>query len=86
MRTADTLLDESFLEVRSKLLEVAATLDRVDRAAEENGPLSDAQAERLNRVNDAIRIVLDETPDRAEQLQQLFSRPFDPNWRSSMQL
>ncbi len=32
-RDANRILDESFLDVRAKLLEVAAVLDRVDRAS-----------------------------------------------------
>lgn len=86
MRTADNLLDESFLDVRAKLLEVAATLDRIDRAKQEIGPLSNPHAERLARLNEATKILLQSAPDRAEKLQQLFSRPYDPNWRSSMRL
>lgn len=86
MRTADTLLDESFLDVRAKLLEVAATLDRIDRATQDHGPLSDPQTQRLARLNEATQILLQPSANRAERLQQLFSRAYDPNWRSSMQL
>lgn len=86
MRTADTLLDESFLDVRAKLLEVAATLDRIDRATHDHGPMSDPQAQRLARLNEATQILLQPSVDRAERLQQLFSRAYDPNWRSLMQL
>lgn len=86
MRTADHLMDESFLDVRAKLLEVAATLDRIDRATRKHGPLSPHQDERLARLNEATRVLLQTSPDRAEKLQQLFSRTYDPDWRSSMQL
>jgi hypothetical protein len=74
MRAADQILDESFLEVRAKLLEVAATLDRIDRSADEGSPLTDQNKPRRASINDAIRILLSEGPDRAERLQRLFSR------------
>lgn len=85
-RTATEILDESFLEVRAKLLEVAATLDRIDRAADEGEPISSAAGPRRARVDDAIRILLSEGPDRAERLQRLFSLEYEPDWRESMKV
>jgi hypothetical protein len=78
-RHADAILDESFLEIRAKLLEVAAALDRIDRA---DGELSADPQKMRQKIDQAI--VLCGTPDipRAERLQRLFSRDFDPNWRS----
>ena len=86
MRPADQILDETFLEVRAKLLEVAATLDRVDRAADEASPLSQAGDRRRKQIDDGIRILLSEGPDRAERLQRLFSREYETNWREEMQI
>jgi hypothetical protein len=86
MRAADQILDESFLEVRAKLLEVAATLDRIDRSADEESPLTDRNKPRRASINDAIRILLSEGPDRAERLQRLFSREYQADWRKQMQL
>ncbi|MFK8110733.1 MAG: hypothetical protein AB8B91_00940 [Rubripirellula sp.] len=85
MRSANQILEESFLEVRAKLLEVAATLDRIDRAADDAGaPLTEDLQPQRSRVDDAIRICLSEGPDRAERLQKLFSRQYDSEWRSKM--
>ena len=86
MRAADQILNESFLEVRAKLLEVAATLDRIDRSADEESPLADQNMSRRAGIDDAIRILLSEGPDRAERLQRLFSREYEPDWRKQMQL
>ncbi len=86
MRAADQILDESFLEVRAKLLEVAATLDRIDRSADEGSPLTDQNKPRRASIDDAIRILLSEGPDRAERLQRLFSREYEADWRKQMQL
>ncbi|MGB7328031.1 MAG: hypothetical protein WBD31_24360 [Rubripirellula sp.] len=85
-RTADQILEESFLDVRAKLLEVAATLDRIDRAAEQTSELTSAQSDRRAQVGAAIEICASDSPRRAEQLQQLFSRPYHADWRKTMQL
>jgi hypothetical protein len=86
MQSADQILDESFLEVRAKLLEIAATLDRVDRGSDESAPLSAEATPRRTKLDEAIRLLLSEGPDRAERLQRLFSREYDSNWRTHMQL
>ena len=80
-RTATEILDHSFLEVRAKLLEVAATLDRIDCAADDGQPLGSAASVQRQKVDDAIRILLGEGPDRAERLQILFSRDYESSWR-----
>jgi hypothetical protein len=86
MRAADQILDETFLEVRAKLLEVAATLDRIDRSADEGAPLSDDKTGQRRQVDEAIRICLSEGPDRAERLQKLCSREYESGWRKQMQI
>ena len=84
MRDANHILGESFLETRAKLLEIAATLDRIDRAAEDESPLSTGSQPKRALIDDAIRICLSEGPDRAERLQKLFSRQYESDWRKSM--
>ena len=77
MTTASAVLDREFLEIRAKLLEVAASLDRLERAAGsvEGDP-------RLERIRQAIELLADESGrDRAEAIQLLFSRQYDPNWQ-----
>lgn len=86
MRAADQILEETFLETRAKLLEIAATLDRIDRSSDEGLPLTDSTKPRRAIIDDAIRILLSEGPDRAERLQRLFSREYDADWRKQMQL
>ncbi len=83
-RSATQILDESFLEVRAKLLEVAATLDRIDRSSDDGDPLCQQATARRAKVDDAIRILLSEGPDRAERLQRLFSREYERQWRDQM--
>lgn len=86
MQSATQILEDKFLEVRAKLLEVAATLDRIDRTADDDAPLDSSVQPMRQRVDDAIRILLSEGPDRAERLQRLFSREYEDNWRNEMQL
>ncbi len=85
-RTANEILDECFLETRAKLLEIAATLDRVDRAADAGNAVSGDSQQSRAKIDDAIRILLSEGPDRAERLQLLFSREYSEAWRDDMQI
>lgn len=82
-RTGEMIVSESFLEVRAKLLEVAATLDRIDRCSE-GAPLESDAAEKRTLIAKAIEMVSSPDPGRAEKLQQLFSREYESQWRSKM--
>lgn len=76
---APDVLDREFLEVRARLLQVAAALDRLDRAA------GDVSADpRLDKIRRALAILENPQADRAERIQLLFSRPYEPDWRSKM--
>jgi hypothetical protein len=72
-------LDEEFLTIRAKVLEVAAALDRLDRAEGQT-----AGDPRRDGLADAVELLLSAEPDRAERVQLLFSRDFDPDWRDKM--
>lgn len=86
MQSADQILDDDFLEVRAKLLQVAAVLDRIDRSCDEHGGLSSASRSRRAKLDEAVRLLLSEGPDRAERLQRLFSRAYESDWRTQMQI
>jgi hypothetical protein len=68
-------LDAFFLEARCKLLDLAALLDRIDRGG--GGVDGDA---RLARIRQALEVLREETGERAERIQRLFSLEYDPNW------
>ena len=85
-RDANKILSDSFLDVRAKLLEVAAVLDRIDRASDAEGALDATSQIYRDRVDEAVRLLLTEGPDRASRLQRLFSREYDEGWRDEMQL
>ena len=76
---AAEVLNREFLEVRARLLHIAASLDRLDRA--EGSVASDA---RLEKIRAALAILSGIEADRAEKIQLLFSRPYDSTWMTSV--
>jgi hypothetical protein len=80
-RPARAVFEQEFLPIRAKLLEVAAALDRIDRAG---GSL--ANDPRRTQVQAAIQVLLRPEDDRAEQLQLVFSRPYEFDWQEKLQL
>ena len=77
------ILDREFLEIRAKILEVAAALDRIERA---EGEVADDPRMALN--SDAINVIASEhsAPIRAEKIQLLFSRAYDEQWRNEFSI
>lgn len=74
--TAAATLDREFLTIRAKILEIAASLDRLDRA---DGDV--ASDPRLAQVRTGIEQLLSSEEGRAEAVQQVFSLPYDEGWR-----
>ena len=72
---AKTALDQFFLEARSKILDLAAILDRVNRG---EGTVEDDA--RLAKIREALEILRDESGGRAERVQKLFSIDYDAEW------
>jgi hypothetical protein len=69
MATSQELLDQYFLEMRWRCLSLAADLDRVQWAGDP-GVQSDA---RLAKLRKAIASLLEDSPNRAERVQDIFS-------------
>jgi hypothetical protein len=68
--TRQQVLDLYFLEARCHLIEVAAFLDRVERA--------EGEADfRLAAFRDALRVLAADGPDRAARVLLAFSDPTD---------
>ena len=76
--TSAQVLDREFLEMRAKLLELAAGLDRLQRAS---GP--PVQDERTAKIAQALAILAGAEGGRAEKIQNVFSRPYEPDWRNA---
>jgi hypothetical protein len=75
--TAAAVLEREFLGMRARLIDLAAALDRIDRA---EGSL--AGHAWLAQLRQALEILGREGPGRAERLQSLFSLPYQDNWRT----
>ena len=71
------LLDREFLEVRAKILQLAASFDRMDRA---EGSVADDP--RLPKIQQALDVLRDAAADRAEQIQLIFSRAYEDDWQA----
>jgi len=69
--TSKELTDEYFIENRNRVLEIAAFLDRIDRA----GSADPARDFRLRAFDDALRILADGRPDHLMRVQMLLSDP-----------
>jgi hypothetical protein len=78
---APEVLNREFLEVRAKILEIAAALDRIDRA---DGAVCDDP--RLARIYRGLDILRSNQPERAEQIQLAFSLPYEAEWRTQFAL
>ena len=82
--TAPAVLDREYFEIRAKLLELAASFDRLDR-----GDGSVADDPRMKLIQDGLSILQSRqrhrrgAPDRAETIQLLFSRVYEENWREN---
>lgn len=77
-RPKTAVLDRDFLETRGKVLELAASLDRLDRASRTGAETPDS---RLAQLRQALEALLEPGPGRAETVQRIFSLEYDPQWR-----
>jgi hypothetical protein len=68
---ASNKLDIEFLGIRCRLIELAAVLDRIDRGKDSAGDHRSAQIRR------SLEILAADGPDRAEQVQMVFSLPYE---------
>ncbi|NOS99670.1 MAG: hypothetical protein HOP29_03495 [Phycisphaerales bacterium] len=78
-RHARKVLDSDFLSTRHHILDVAAALDRIDRAPDADVAAVDR---RMQQIAEALSVLADDNPDRAERVQMVFSRPYDPAWHA----
>jgi len=75
MQTALQVLDREYLEARCSLLELAAALDRIDRASDHEEGADEFNDCRLELLKQALGVLSEEShlPNRAERLLLLFS-------------
>jgi hypothetical protein len=79
--TAAQVLDREFLEIRAKVLELAASFDRLHRA--EGAVVGDP---RLSLIQEAIDVLQSDADDRAEQVQLIFSLHYDDEWQKKFDM
>ena len=82
-RAVPEVLERDFLETRCQILNIAAALDRLDRAAIPSGD-SLQPDRRMAQIRRAIEALLEPGPGRSETVQRLFSLPYDANWQASL--
>ncbi len=75
---APAALAAYFLEARCKILDVAAILDRIQRGEGAEAIDSDP---RWKQLKQGIEALLRQRAARAEEVQNIFSLAYDPNWK-----
>lgn len=75
-RDVRDVLDQEYLVARAKILELAAILDRLDRA---NGAA--AEDSRYGLLRQGMELLQQPEDGRAERVQLHFSRPYQATWR-----
>lgn len=76
--TRQRAIDLYFMEHRAKVIDIAAFLDRVDRAGSglsTGGEAASIDDFRMKALRDAIAILIDGQPHRAKRILELFSDP-----------
>jgi hypothetical protein len=77
--TGYRVLDREYLEARSRILQLAAILDRLERS-----PSAEPADSRWRKLLAGLECLGPERPasgTRAEQVQLVFSRPYESAWR-----
>jgi hypothetical protein len=70
--TAPKVFDREFLGIRARLIELGAALDRIERASGFTG--GDPRREKIRQAGE---ILLGGAANKAEQIQLLFSLPYE---------
>ncbi len=77
IQTAPEVFEQTFLLARARILEIAATLDRLDRAAAAESVRADP---RFAQIRQGLEVLLSDGTQRAAQIQEIFSDQYDPAW------
>ncbi len=75
-RSSSEVLEQEFLEIRAKILEVGAFFDRLVAS-----PAGEIDEDKLRRLKTACDILCDDSADKAKQIQLHFSREYQETWR-----
>ncbi|MEM6691241.1 MAG: hypothetical protein AAF664_17580 [Planctomycetota bacterium] len=77
MQNPKHVLDSYYLEARCQILEIAALLDRCDRACEAGAEATAFEDNRLDLMYESLQLLASRefATDRSERLLNLFSDP-----------
>ncbi len=78
-RSAKDVLEQEFLQIRAKILEVAAFFDRLEAAELESEAI--ASSRQLDLLRGGVGLLGDDQGSKAERVQLLFSREYESAWR-----
>ena len=83
MFDAEAVLSREQFKIRAKLIEIAAILDRIDRA---NGEVDDDP--RMMEIRKSLEVLFGPNNDgnRAAEIQMIYSRTFDADWKTLFKL
>jgi len=74
-QSAEQILEQTHLQIRAKLLEVGAYLDRIDRA---DGSVGNDP--RIHQFKQTLEVLASNEATRAEQIQLIFSDQYEQGW------
>jgi len=78
--TAADVLQREYLDIRHRLLDIAASLDRIERGSQSDAIRIDP---RLTQIYRALALLAEERTDRTVRMQMIFSDAYVPNWRDA---
>lgn len=75
--STETVLNQQFLEIRCKILDLAAQLDRLQRGGGAQGLAKDP---KFALIQKGLLLLTKDQSAKAQAIQELFSLPYDPAW------
>ncbi len=80
--TGYRVLDREYLEARAAILQLAAIFDRLERS--DAVEVADPRLEKLRAALSCLSEMGSEAGSRAEEVQLVFSRPYQSGWRQEL--
>ena len=81
MFDAQAILTREQFKIRAKLIEIAAILDRIDRA---DGAVDHDR--RMLEIRKSLEVLSGTDSDRAARIQMIYSREFDSHWKKILEV
>ena len=78
-QSAPEVFDQVYLDIRARVLQVAASLDRIDRSEDAETVQEDR---RRSLIQQELELLCRPGLNRAEQIQVIFSDPYQSGWNA----